>query len=181
MNSHGWVRSDWAQRRGWVAALACLAALALPALGSATVAVLGDDALVGLSSTIAEGRVVALHSEWNDDHNQIHTIVTIRVSRLMKGAMPSDGHLVLRLLGGQVDDLVMEVVDQPTFALGEEVIVFVRKNPRHFMPVTGLYQGKFTIVDDPGTGVQSVVERAMSREDFVREVSRLIAIDAGVR
>lgn len=181
MNSHGWVRPDSAQRRGWVAALVCLAALALPSFGSATVAVLGDDALVGLSSMIAEGRVVALHSEWNDDHNQIHTIVTIRVSRTMKGTIPPNGNLVLRLLGGHVDKRVMEVVDQPTFALDEEVIVFVRKNPRHFMPITGLYQGKFTIVDDAGTGVQSIAERAMSREDFVREISRLVAIDAEVR
>lgn len=142
---------------------------------------LDDDSLVLLSSAIDEGDVTSVRSEWTPGHKQIVTTVEIRVSQAFKGSRPADGRLVLRLLGGRVGDTVMEAIGQPTFAEGEHVIVFLDAEGVDLMPITGLFQGKFTVLPDPATGVPTVVERGVPRDEFVRTVSRIVAKPEGGR
>ncbi len=163
-----------------VAAALFVSTILLTTSHATSVVKLADDGLVRLSSIIVEGRVTSVHSEWNADHTQIQTLVTIRVSDSIKGAAPGD-LLVLRLLGGQVGDTVMELVGGPTFSVDENVIVFLEKDAPELMPITGLFQGKFTVTADPSTGQQMVVGRKMSRDAFVNRISGIVATQEGGR
>jgi len=165
-----------------MAILLLAGAVAFPtASRSTSVDRLSDQDLVSLSSMIVEGRVTGVRSEWTSDHTQIHTIVTIRVSTALKGAAPGNGLLVLRLLGGQVGDTVMELIGGPTFVTDEEVIVFVEAGGPELMPITGLFQGKFTVTTDAVSGARVISERQVPRDAFVEQISRMVVEQEGGR
>jgi hypothetical protein len=136
---------------------------------------LSDENLVEISARIFEGIVVSTNSQWNVDQDEIHTIVTFSVIQMIKGPLPPNGTIVLDMLGGEVDDVISELVGQPTFVPGEQVIVFIDDTAPTSMPVTGLSQGKVTLVPDPATGALTVRERDVTRDAFVRTISRIVA------
>lgn len=146
---------------------------AMPAF-STTVVKLNDEDLVALSSMVIEGNVTSVHSAWNAKHTQINTLVVMKVSRCLKGQEREDASITLHLLGGQVGDDIMELVGGPTFATGEDVIVFVAADGTTLMPITGLFQGKFTISTDASTGQRMVVGREMTRDAFVDKIARIV-------
>ena len=135
---------------------------------------LTDQQMVRLSSVVAEGRVIEVRSGWSPDRTQIFTTVTIEVTGTLKGARPQNGRLVVNMLGGRVGDTVMELVGQPTFTTGENVIVFLDAARPQYTPITGLNQGKLTVSPDPVTGSLDVVDRGVSREEFVRGILRIV-------
>jgi len=150
----------------------------LPAL-STSVVKLDDESLVMLSSTIVEGRVTNVSSAWNGDHTQIITTVTVKVNRSLKGGTPANGVLTLRLLGGRVGDIVMQLVGGPTFETDEDVILFVKGDGSGQMPITGLDQGKFTLTTDATTGQRMVSERGVTRDTFLQNIGNLVTEQEG--
>ena len=143
---------------------------------------LSDEQLVKASARVIEGNVVGTRSQWNAAHNQIHTTITIDVSRAYKGSMPANHRLVFDQVGGQVGDIVMDLTDQPSFTKGEHVIVFLRNPAEAVMtPVVGLSQGKLTVIPDPDTGVPMIRGRAISRDAFTRNLSRVVIEQEGSR
>jgi hypothetical protein len=80
----------------------------------------------------------------------------------------------VNLLGGRVGDTVLELVGQPSFETGENVIVFLDATHPQYMPITGLSQGKLTVSADPVTGAVNVIDRGVSRDAFVRDISRIV-------
>ncbi len=139
-----------------------------------SVAKLTDPDLVRLSSVVAEGRVLEVRSGWTPDRTRIFTTVTIQITNQIKGARPQNGRLVVNMLGGRVGDVVMEIIGQPTFTTGENVIVFLDATRPQYTPITGLFQGKLTVEQDPGTGALNVIDRGVSRDEFVRNISRIV-------
>lgn len=173
-----------ALRRGTDVALVCamlLLSLTWSQARAQTIQRYSDEDLAQHSSKIVEGTVADVHSDWNSDHNQIYTTVTLRVSRVIKGSIPPDGRVVLHMLGGSVGDITMDVIGQPAFGPGEDVIVFIDSQAPKLMPVTGLDRGKFTVAPDPSTGQPTVVGRGVSRDRFVRDLSRIVATQEGGR
>ena len=133
-----------------------------------------------MSSRIVQGRVTGMQSAWNPGHTQIRTTITINVSDVFKGTMPPNGALVIEQLGGQVGDMAMDVSDQPSFTVGENVILFLGASGIA-TPVVGLQQGKLTVVPDPSTGVPMVRDRAITRDAFVQKLSRTVLEQQGGR
>ncbi len=168
-------------RRSVVAAVICAATMVLlpTFVGATSVMQLTDPQLTALSSIVAEGRVTSVHSEWNSGRTEIHTIVTIRVARTLKGSPPSRGLLVLRLKGGQVGDLAMVISGQPTFHVDEDVIVFVSEKDADVFPITGMSQGKLTVAVNPATGVAMIQERDIALDAFVRDIERIVSAEGG--
>lgn len=168
-------------KRGIMTVVACVALVALAPSPSRSTSLmeLDDDDLVQLSSRIFEATVTNTAPMWNPPHDEIRTVVTFSVIQMIKGTAPPSGVIVLPMLGGEVGGVVMELIDQPTFAIGEHVIVFVDDTAPPTMRVTGLSQGKFTILPNPITGEPTVQNRAVSRDAFVREVSRIMAAQGG--
>ncbi|HKW14212.1 MAG TPA: hypothetical protein VJS69_07000 [Candidatus Krumholzibacteria bacterium] len=146
--------------------------------GSATALRLNDEQLVAYSHLIVEGRVVSMRSEWNAQRTQIQTVVIIDVAQTLKGMVASPASFTMRMLGGRVGDIVQQLSDAPTFAVDQDVIVFFERDPSNPVSITGLSQGKMTIVTD-ASGRKIVVERAIPYDEFVDSVEHWVATEAG--
>ena len=86
----------------------------------------------------------------------IHTYVRTRVLRQLKGER-IEGELTLRLQGGQVGTMGMEIPGMPQFKPGERCMVFVEKNGTAFCPLVAAMHGRYHIVTDPATGLEHVL------------------------
>ena len=94
------------------------------------------------SELIFEGQVIRSESRWNSDQSWIHTYVTFRVNDGIKGSAGT--HVVLRFLGGEVDEIGLEVSGSTLPEVGERGIYFVeRQNRSQVNPFYGLDQGHF--------------------------------------
>jgi len=91
----------------------------------------------------------------------IYRDVVISVDEYLKNSLPSN-EVVVRVLGGTVGNLGMDVEDEPSFEPGEDVLLYLVEDtspftkdlrPEHFR-VTGVSQGKYTLTGD-GKAVKS--------------------------
>lgn len=157
-------------------ALAFVLALAVPALAMATSG--SQQTLGGLtkvSSEVVRGRVVSKESRWNDNRTLIVTDVVLQVTETFKGEAGSQ--VTLEVLGGQVDDLVLDVVGGASFKLGEEVLVFAQRGPDQRLRIPGLAQAKFTVETDADGKVW--IRNQVSIERFLPGETK--AVDAAGR
>jgi hypothetical protein len=126
---------------------AFIAALAVPGLAMATSGSQQTlDGLTKASSEVVRGKVVSRESRWNDDHTLIVTDVVLQVTETFKGQHGT--RVTLEVLGGQVEDLALEVVGGPSFKVGEDVLVFAARGPDQRLRIPGLAQAKFTVESD---------------------------------
>lgn len=132
-----------AGRRGRLGALALLL-LFLPALAWATLILPQDlGTMVKASTHVFRGKVVSIESRWNGDKTLILTDVGIQVTEAFKGKRAPV--VSLELIGGRVEDVVLDVVDSPSFAIGEDVVVFATVGKDGRLRLPALAQDKFTI------------------------------------
>ena len=147
------------------ASLALGFTLCFAAPAQATVAVqLSRAELVAQSDLVVRATVVGVTSRWNEDHTQIISLTTLRVSETVKG-VGVEPELVLRQLGGEVDGLVSRIAGNPVFSAGQEAVFFVRRGPG-VVYLTGLAQAVF-YVDPPIAGV-AVVHRDLAGLTFAQ-------------
>lgn len=111
------------------------------------------------SEVIFVGRCEAVSSHWNDDRTLIVTTNRFRVLRAVKGSPGST--FTVTELGGRVGDTTLQVSDIPRFAVGEEVLLCVRRTPLGRWETFGAVQGKFEVVRDARG-------RAWARNGFYR-------------
>lgn len=111
--------------------------------------------LAAESDTIIWGDVLDVAPHWNEAHNLIFSTVTIAVKHYLKGT--GAGQVSFELAGGTAEDVTQWTSDTPSFALGEEVIVFLRPGA---WPVTGGERGKLSVAGGLvyGAEVQPLVE-----------------------
>ncbi|MBI4530170.1 MAG: matrixin family metalloprotease [Candidatus Latescibacteria bacterium] len=131
------------------------------------------------SEVVVIGKVVAITSQ----ENEVQTIfrgdgievvyVDLSVSEVLKGG-GIQGHLTLKVLRGR-DGIPMWPLDYfPTFTVGEEVLVFLKRSwDDAILTPTAGFQGKFTLQAD------IVVENGSSRTIFVNQVRELITKGLG--
>lgn len=143
------------------ALIVALAGLFLAPLASATVVLALDlEDLTALSPLVVTGEVNRIESAWNADKTKIYTRVWISPQEVLKGPARS-GTLMLKLLGGRVDDTIARMPGAPRFDLGERVLVFLEPRADGDGHLTiGQYQGKFRVFVDPATGRDRVVRAA---------------------
>ena len=103
------------------------------------------DELVGRAELIFQGTVAKVTSHWTGEGAQRHivTYVTLTVDEAIKG--DAGATYTLRLLGGTVGDMTMEVTDAPKFVIGDRDILFVENNGTQFVPLVGINHGRFRI------------------------------------
>ena len=91
----------------------------------------------------------------------IYRDVVISVDQYLKNPLSSN-EVVVRMLGGTVGNLTLDVEDEPSFEPGEDVLLYLVEDtkpatkdlePEHFR-VTGSFQGKYTLTGD-GKAVKS--------------------------
>jgi len=95
------------------------------------------------ADAVVQGRVARMESRWAPDGRHIVTRVTVRVSRVLRGAAGAE--VVLEIPGGAVGGFGQRVDAAPAFEPGEEAVVFLRRIAGGRVLVHGLAQGKFRV------------------------------------
>ena len=125
--------------------LVVAAAILVASAARATVLVpLDTRALTQRAERIDLGTVESKVSRWISDHQAIYTDVTIRVSRVYKGADKPGETVVVRREGGVVDGMGMRVFGAAHFDVGEEVVVFLETRGNATWTV-GMTEGKLRV------------------------------------
>lgn len=85
----------------------------------------------------------------------IYRDVVVSVDEYLKNPLSSND-VVVRVLGGTVGNLTLDVEDMPSFEPGEKVLLFLGEDmdpatkalgPEHFV-ISGCFQGKFSLTED---------------------------------
>jgi hypothetical protein len=141
--------------------LLALSFLAIAAPGAASTFVAASVEEVARSSeAVVRGRVVAAAARTTRD-GRIVTDVDVEVASAWKGAPDRTVRIVVP--GGSLGWIALRVEGAPTFAPGEEVVVFLSREGPSWR-VNGYGQGKYRIVGGearPGLGATEVVPRAL--------------------
>ena len=74
----------------------------------------------------------------------IVTDVTFRTEQVIKGAPAATK--MLTFLGGMIGETRQEVAGMPTFMIGDRDVLFVRGGESSFVPLVGLFHGRFRVV-----------------------------------
>ncbi len=124
----------------------CLAIAALLVcaglLKATTVQRLGLEDLTRKAHHIVAGKVRNSKTFWSPNGKLILTSYTIDVADNIKGQPPRT--LELTTIGGKIGDLELHVAGMPSFAKGEEIVVFTEQSAGYEV-VLGATQGKFTV------------------------------------
>ena len=95
---------------------------------------------------VVEGKVIKVRSLRSE--GRVETEVTVRVRRAHKGDFET--RIRLRALGGEMGNRQMLVPGAPTFARGDEVLLFLYADGDSWRPV-GMFQGVWRL--DGGTDI----------------------------
>jgi hypothetical protein len=103
------------------------------------------------SRAVVHGVVVDQFSQWEefDGNKIIFTYSTLRVDHADFLRLAPARNVVVRTVGGTVDDYTQVLIDEASFQLGEEVVVFLGlEDDWMHLSVVGFHQGKYEVVRD---------------------------------
>ena len=145
----------------WVLRIALLVLLSLAPSGAVAGAVrlLSVHQLARTAELIMVGRVVSLTSRWNMQGTQIVTRIEVQPEEILKGSMSTDRPYFVQP-GGRVGNHGSVLADAPSFAEHERVVLFLTRRRDGELRVVALFQGKFTVEQDPAFGPDMAVRRA---------------------
>ena len=124
---------------------------------------LDDLALRADSVLVGEVTDITIYQE---GEGNIYTLVTVSVEQTIKGE--SEGEVVIRVLGGEVNGQVLWVEDAPSFQSGERAVVFLEEG-EGILSVVGGFQGKFTIDEN------NMVSGNMLLTEFIDQIKDILA------
>jgi hypothetical protein len=112
---------------------------------------------------IVVGDVVDMKSVWDEGRQTIFTYVSVRVEEYVKGT--GSDMITVKIPGGVLEDrdLRLWVSDIPEFRVGERVVLFLKEMSPH-TNLLGLFQGKYTVVND------RVLEKDIGLDEFLNEI-----------
>lgn len=115
--------------------------------------------LASQADYVVRAVVKSVKAEWRTSGESSHIItsVELEVSEVIAGTPPTP--LVLEILGGKIDDVELVVQGAPTFAVGDEDILFIRGNGTQFYPLVGVMHGVYPVYHD-ATANQDYVLRS---------------------
>lgn len=131
----------------WLAATLLIVGswLASPSAQASLVEALDLAALVDRADEVMLARVVSMASHFND-RGRIVTDVTMQVEQAEKGARAPGAVVVVQQMGGTVGDLGMRVAGEPTYEVGETVLLFgMRAKNLDVLRPVGMSQGAMRI------------------------------------
>ena len=122
-------------------------------------ATLSPDQLADASAAVVVGRVESMAFGRDPITQGIYTYVSVAVSDVLAGAI-AGSPIVLKQLGGRVEDEGAIVPGQARFVAGEEVLLYLALRPRdRSLYTTALWQGKWSVEPDAITGERMAVRR----------------------
>jgi len=118
-----------------------LVVAALPA-AAATFVHMDTEELIASSAAVVQGKVLDTRSFWNADRTVIVTEARVEVEDLVAGEAPAV--VTVKTFGGQVGDYRVVAEGFPTFAAGDEVLLFLTADGADFR-VTGHQLGDYRV------------------------------------
>jgi hypothetical protein len=160
--------------------LICVLATGVP-LTAITVRPLSFAELVDRSTAVVHGRVSEVRGQWTADRHGIDSLVTIDVMHYLKGSLGDS--VTVRVPGGQAGGRVNIIPGAPTFAQGDQVVLFLRSEGPSIPIVTGTSQGVYRVTTDARSGglmvIPPLVETAVSGRIVRGDLNRRpLAMDA---
>ena len=100
------------------------------------------------SDLVVRGRVVSLDSAWDETGSSIRTDVELSIDEVWKGTAEEGDRLIVRTLGGTVDNIMLKVDGAASFSAGEDLVLFLRRTGDVYTP-WGMTFGKYQVVGSP--------------------------------
>ncbi len=110
--------------------------------------------MAGAADTVVRARCVSTQSNWV--HGSIWTVTEFAVLENFKGA--AQGRIAVRLPGGRVGHMTMNVEAAPRFQPGEEGVLFLEKTGSGDYSVVSWAQGTFRIRRNVPSGGDMVTQ-----------------------
>jgi hypothetical protein len=133
-------------------ALAVVLALGLVLGASATdedaeAAVIAMDVndLTDGSTLVMRANVIDHSVAWTPDGAMINSTLELQPLEVLKGSAPNN--VLVEVPGGDLGGIRIRNAEAPEFALGEQVIVFVKADEDGKNRVYGWFQGKYTVLE----------------------------------
>ena len=145
-----------------------LACLATAGIDASVIRPIEFNDLVARSQAIVYGRVVEVRSRHNDDRTKVDTIVTVEVGSYLKGDLGKEVAFVVP--GGTMGRYRTMAVGAPTFAEGEEVVLFLTARAPAIPHILGQSQGVFRVAVDGRTGERTIAR--VPRPGFGPNIAR---------
>jgi hypothetical protein len=106
--------------------------------------------LVAHADRIVLGRVLFSES-FQRPNGQLATWHRIEVEREIRGRAPDEREVIVETMGGQIGDIAMRVEGEPSFTIGERVLVFIRDGgPYTAFRSVGMGQGVMRVHMEQG-------------------------------
>lgn len=145
-------------------------AMMIPTAQGSVVRALSLEDLVGRADHIVVAVPEEKQSRRHDDGRLIVTDVSLRVKQVLKGSSKAEGVVIATRLGGRIDSVALQVPGEATFAIGERVLVFLRRfgpeGGTQQLRVVGMSQGVMPLAKHgtttmvyPGGGHSALVEQ----------------------
>lgn len=144
------------------AAAVLLAAGAAPRASGTTLARMTLTQMARAANLVVRARCTSTTGQWQQ--GSIATVSTFAVLERFKGAAPAQ--VEVRLPGGRVGHLVMNVEGAPRFQPGEEGVLFLKKTTAGDYSVTGWAEGTFRIRASSGAEQPRVTQDSSSLPVF---------------
>ncbi len=128
------------------AVVAALTVLCASIVGATTLVKLEFADLARDADRIVVGTVTGIEGFWDDSMTFVHSNVTVRVEKSFRGDAADE--LVLRTPGGAIGGIAQVAHGAPSFAVGEQVLVFLTTWEDGTAKVLGYAQGKSTVLPD---------------------------------
>ncbi len=159
---------------------------------SGEIPIMGERELVDEASVIVYGKVVEIYkSKWANPNfekgehiaNKIYTDVLIEVKKIYKGEPYDKKEIIVRAGYGKVGNEEVFAADEPTFKVGEEMILFLRDpysladdTSESYYKTVGLLQGQFKLKEEKNNdkifenGTKKNTLKLSSVENDIKEI-----------
>jgi hypothetical protein len=143
--------------------------------------VLPPEALFRESDLVVTGTIVDLTSRWGrgEGEDSIVTVVSLEIEGVVKGTVTGEGIIEFTYPGGRVGDTMIWVEDQPSFKLGEHVLMYLKEGnstswggPKSYTLTSGTFMGKSDTTSNTTIG--------MDGEQVTIEPFRVVSIDVSI-
>jgi hypothetical protein len=128
------------------ARLIASALVLISTLSATTLAKLSFEELTDNSEVVVSGTVTRSWTAWDAEHQYIWTHYEMAVENTVKGS--ASRTLEFAEPGGVVAGTGMNIVGSVVYQTGENVMIFLARQPNGYLRTTGWGQGKYTIDAD---------------------------------